>query len=226
MGITEAMRSRHSVRAYWEKPIEPKLKDELNALIAACNKDAKLHIQLITGEKAAFSGFRARYGKFSGVTNYIALVGKNTPDFEERCGYYGQKIVLRAQELKLNTCWVAATYNRIKTVYKIEPGERLCCVIAIGYGKTNGIRHLSKPPWAVMRAPEHPPEWFLTGVEAALLAPTALNHQKFLFILNDDGTVCAKAAVGFLTQIDIGIVKLHFEMGAGKENFEWGADSD
>lgn len=27
--------------------------------------------------------------------------------------------------------------------------------------------------------------------------------------------------MGFCTKIDLGIVKYHFEIGAGKENFEW-----
>ena len=43
------------------------------------------------------------YTSFSGVKNYIALIGKKSPNLEEACGYYGEKIVLRAQQLGLNT---------------------------------------------------------------------------------------------------------------------------
>ena len=64
------------------------------------------------------------------------------------------------------------------------------------------------------------PDWFKSGVEAELLAPTAMNQQKFLFSF-DGNRVSAKAGMGFYTKVDLGIVKYHFEVGAGTENFEW-----
>ena len=64
------------------------------------------------------------------------------------------------------------------------------------------------------------PDWFKNGIDAALLAPTAMNQQKFVFSLNGD-VVSAKAGVGFYSKIDLGIAKYHFEVGAGKENFRW-----
>ena len=64
------------------------------------------------------------------------------------------------------------------------------------------------------------PEWFRRGVQAALLAPTAMNQQKFTFTLQGD-TVSAKAGTGFYSKVDLGIAKYHFEIGAGTENFRW-----
>ena len=64
------------------------------------------------------------------------------------------------------------------------------------------------------------PDWFRAGAEAALLAPTAMNQQKFLFVL-DGNKVSAKAGFGFYTKIDLGIAKCHFEIGAGTDNFKW-----
>ena len=57
--------------------------------------------------------------------------------------------------------------------------------------------------------------------EAALLASTAMDQQKFSFTC-EDGVVTAKPGIGFYTKIDLGIVKYHFESGVGKENFTWG----
>lgn len=188
--------------------------------IAELNAQSGLHIQLITGEPKAFDGPMAHYGKFSGVTDYIAMIGKKGADLEEKCGYYGEKLVLLAQQLGLNTCWVAMTYRRIKTAYKLDAGEKLCIVIAIGYGKTQGVPHKSKTPLEVADMSGDVPEWFKKGVEAALLAPTAVNQQKFFFTLAD-GKVSAKAGRGFCSRIDLGIAKCHFELGAGKENFSW-----
>lgn len=220
MNLMDAMKERHSVRSYNEKAIEGDVKAELLAFIEQCNKESGLHMQLITNEPQAFSGFMAHYGKFSGVKNYIAMIGKKDNELEEKCGYYGEKVVLKAQELGLNTCWVAMTYSKVKTAFRINSGEKLCLVIAIGYGETKGIGHKTKPAEAVMKADGPVPEWFQKGIEAALLAPTAMNQQKFLFTLKGN-SVTAKAGAGFYTKIDLGIAKYHFEAGAGRENFNW-----
>ena len=220
MELWEAMEQRHSVRAYQNRPIAGEVKEELEAWIAQCNREGGLHMQLILDEPRAFSGGMARYGKFSGVRNYIAVVGPKGPGLEEACGYYGEKVVLKAQQLGLNTCWVAMTYSKIKTAFQIDAGEKLCLVISIGYGQTQGVPHQSKPRESVMKVESNPPAWFLQGIDAALLAPTAMNQQKFTFSLQGN-TVSAKAGIGFYSKIDLGIAKYHFEVGAGKENFLW-----
>lgn len=222
MDLMDAIRERHSVRSYNEKAISGNVKMELLSYIEQCNKESGLHMQLVMNEPRAFDGFMAHYGKFSGVKNYIAMIGKKNAELEEKCGYYGEKIVLKAQQLGLNTCWVAMTYSKIKTAFQINNGEKLCLVIAIGYGKTKGSEHKLKQPEAVMKAEQPVPKWFQNGIEAALLAPTAMNQQKFVFTLKGN-TVIAKAGTGFYTKIDLGIAKYHFEVGAGKESFSWGA---
>lgn len=65
LDIMQAMKSRHSVRSYTDKKIDPQALDELQALTAQCNKESGLNIQLITDEPEAFSGMMAHYGKFS-----------------------------------------------------------------------------------------------------------------------------------------------------------------
>ena len=220
MDFMEAMKERHAVRSYNGKAIEGDVKAELLSYIEQCNRESGLHMQLVLNEPQAFSGFMAHYGKFSGVKNYIAMIGKKEDGLEEKCGYYGEKVVLKAQTLGLNTCWVALTYSKIKTAFQINNGEKLCLLIAVGYGETQGSGHKSKPAESVMKAQTPVPEWFQKGIDAALLAPTAMNQQKFLFTLNGN-SVSAKAGKGVYTKLDLGIAKYHFEIGAGKENFNW-----
>lgn len=219
MDLNTAMLKRHSVRAYLDRPIEAETRKQLVALLEACNREGDLHMQLITDEPKAFDCFLAHYGKFSGVKNYIALIGKKSADLEEKIGYYGERIALYAQTLGLNTCWVASTYKKIKTAFQVEQGEKFCLVLAIGYGKTQGVAHRQKSAQQVSVA-QNPPKWFERGIAAALLAPTALNQQKFTFTLDGNG-VKAKAGFGVCTKIDLGIAKYHFELGAGTENFAW-----
>ena len=220
MTIMEAIRQRHSVRQYTDKPLGEDVIRPLEEEIAACNKESGLHIQLVKNEPKAFDSFMAHYGKFSGVTNYIAMIGKKGPDLEEACGYYGERLVLKAQQLGLNTCWVAMTCSKIRSAFSVGEGEKLCIVISLGYGKTQGVPHKSKAIEKVAKTDGPAPDWFTSGVEAALLAPTAMNQQKFRFTLTDD-KVSVRAGVGFYTKIDLGIVRYHFEAGAGKEHFTW-----
>ena len=216
----EAMHARHSVRQYTDKPLEEAQIAALRQEIEVCNALSGLHIQLVTDEPKAFDGLMAHYGKFSGVTSYIALVGKKGPDLDVKCGYWGEKLVLAAQALGLNTCWVALTYKKVPSAFEIRRGEKLALVIAVGYGKTQGAAHKSKTPAEVSNVTEESPQWFKDGVDAALLAPTAINQQQFKLTL-DNGAVEAKALRGVCAKVDLGIVKYHFEIAAGTENFRW-----
>lgn len=220
MNLMEAMEQRHSVRSYNDKKIEGEVKEKLEQEIRECNKESGLHLQLVLNEPRAFDGFMAHYGKFSGVTNYIAMIGPKGKDLEEKVGYYGERLVLYTQQLGLNTCWVAMTYSKIKSAFVVNPGEKLCLVIAIGYGSSDGVAHRSKTEGEVSATKGNAPEWFQKGVKASLLAPTAMNQQKYKFTLNGN-RVAAESGKGFYTRIDLGIAKYHFEAGAGKENFTW-----
>lgn len=219
MNLMEAVRARHSVRSYLDRPVEREKLDALRALADECSRESGLHIQLVTDEPKAFSSFLTHYGLFDNIRNYIALVGPKAEGTDEMCGYHGERLVLLAQQLGLNTCWVALTYKKIPGAFTVREGEKLVCVIALGYGKTQGRPHKSKPLSAVIEGGDHP-DWFKRGAECALLAPTAVNQQKFRFT-REDSRVKAAAGRGACALIDLGIVKYHFEIGAGRENFEW-----
>ncbi|MCL1917022.1 MAG: nitroreductase [Peptococcaceae bacterium] len=228
MTLQEAMQNRHAVRSYLEKDIEPEILTALTAEIATCNAESGLNIQLVTHEPRAFSGIMARLslsGRFSGINTYLALIGKPGPDFEEKIGYFGQRVVLKAQQLGLNSCWVAVSYSKGRCGAAIGPEEKLGCVIPLGYGVTQGVPHKSRPFETLCRMESDGegdmPAWFRKGGEAALLAPTANNQQKFLFTLTKEGVQAQAIGRGSYTQIDLGIAKYHFEVGAGKENFRW-----
>ena len=214
----EAIEQRHSVRQFEDKLIDAETAAKLKAEIDTVNHDSGLHIQLFTDESEAFKGNEPHYGQFSGCKNYFALVGKKGMD--EKIGYYGQRLVLYAQQLGLNTCWVALTYKKGKVVVDTASGEKLYIVIALGYGKTQGAAHKVKEETAVSDIAPDSPDWYRNGVKAALLAPTAMNQQKFKYSRAGD-KVNAKAGMGFYTKIDLGIVKYNFEIGAGKDSFNW-----
>lgn len=207
------MKERHSVRQYTDKKIEKEKREVLNTLIDKINQKAGLHIQIIYDEPKCFNSMMAHYGKFDGVNNYIALVREKSKS-DESLGYYGEQIVLKAQELGLNTCWVAMTHGKSKA--QIDKGEKMVCLISLGYGKTAGAAHKSKKLSEVCNYKKDMPEWFLSGMEAALLAPTAMNRQKFYFELLPDNSIKITCGKGLYTKLDLGIVKYHFEVVSGK----------
>ena len=238
MTIQEAIKARHSVRAYKDQPLAEYVVRVLEEQIAILNREGKLHIQLIRNEPKAFQGTLAKYGKFRNVSNYLVMAGKKSDDLDERVGYYGEHLVLLAQTLGLNTCWVGLSYSKVPGTYVLDEGEKIACYIAIGYGETQGVGHkiktveqvsrsIVKPHGSTKNADGLAPTWFRKGVEAALLAPTAVNQQKFSFeyvgMENDRHMVLAKRGFSLIgyTQMDLGIAKYHFEIGAGKENFVW-----
>lgn len=226
MTLLEAIDARHSVRRYISRPLEREAVDCLRAKIDECNSKGNLHIQLVLNERKGFSGMLA-YGSFSGVENYIVMAGRRADDLDERVGYYGEQIVLLAQQLGLGTCWAGLSYRKVKGAYALDSEEKVACMISLGYPDDSGRKHKCKSVEDVSNASVSTPEWFEQGVRAALKAPTAVNQQKFYieYAGVKDGRHCVRARrlfsmVGY-TSMDLGIVKLHFEIGAGKDNFEW-----
>lgn len=228
MTLQEAIAARHSVRAYQEQPLSDADAGALQERIDAVNREGRLHIQLIRNEPKAFLGPFARYGKFRGVTDYLVMAGVKADDLDERIGYYGEQLVLFAQTIGLNTCWVGLSYTKIPGTYVLNEDEVIQAYISIGYGETQGVSHKIKRIDQVSNVSDSTPDWFRRGVEAALLAPTAVNQQKFSFefLPAEDGQLPrVRAKKGFsligYTHMDLGIAKYHFELGAGTENFYW-----
>ena len=238
MTIQEAIEARHSVRAYKDQPLTEEVAKLLEEEIAVVNQKGNLHVQLIQNEPKAFQGTMAKYGKFRNANNYLVMAGERGDDLDERVGYYGEHLVLLAQTLGLNTCWVGLSYSKVPGTYVLDEGEKIACYIAIGYGETQGVGHKIKTVEQVSRsavrtlgssenASDAAPLWFRKGVEAALLAPTAVNQQKFSFeylgMSNNRHQVRAKKGFSLIgyTKMDLGIAKYHFEIGAGKVNFVW-----
>jgi len=227
MTLQEAIEARHSVRAYREQPLTDEQVRVIEEEIAAVNHEGNLHVQLILNEPKAFLGTIAKYGRFRQVSNYLVITGKKADDLDERAGYYGERLVLLAQTLGLNTCWVGLSYSKIPGTYVLNDGEKIVCYIAIGFGQQQGKGHKIKTVKQVSNVSDNTPSWFRKGVLAALLAPTAVNQQKFFFeymgIQDGRHKVLAKKGFSLIgyTQMDLGIAKYHFEVAAGKENFEW-----
>ena len=213
MDILKVMEERHSVRQYKDIPIEREKRAVLDSLAKELSDKSGLNIKIVYDDPNGFDSKLAHYGKFKNVNNYIALFGKKGMD--EAAGFYGEEMVLKAQEIGLNTCWVYLTFNKKAVKSLAKDGETLYCVISLGYGENQGVPHKDKPIERLIDVKGEPPQGFYDGVKAAMLAPTATNQQKFKIRFADGQTEIVKNGIGFCINIDLGIVKYHFEKASG-----------
>lgn len=213
MDILDTIKNRHSVRQYLDKKIEEDKRILLIDEVKAINEESGLNIQMFFDEPKCFSSMLAHYGKFTGVTSYISLVGKKSASLDEKIGYYGERLVLLASSIGLKTCWVALTHGKSKA--KINKDEKQVCLIALGYGENDGFAHKSKAKEKLVDIEGEVPSYFDKGVEACMLAPTCMNQQKFVIQFKDNKTSIKPSGIGFYSKVDLGIVKYHFEAVTG-----------
>lgn len=220
MTIKEAIKERHMVRKYTDRAIPTDIVELLNERIAENNKKYDLALTLVIGNSDGIGGM-AKLLLTKTVNNYIVLAGADTQELDEKLGYCGADLILYAQTLGLNTWWVGGMFNGKGALNNLsDKNVRVNGVIAIGYGQTQGVPHKSKAAAEISEYNGDKPQWFVDGVNALLYAPTALNKQPYI-VKGDGNKVSISAGSGHFSGIDLGIGKYHFEVGAGKENFEW-----
>ena len=228
MITVETIRERHSVREYDGKPLAQAEFDALGAVVEECARESGLDIQLVGDNPEVFNVI-ARFGLIRGCRTHVAFVVDDAKAsdatraaVDEAIGYWGQKIVLAAQDMGLNTCWCALC-SRKKSRAVVAPGKRVRLVIAVGHGKTQGFPRKTKSVGALSSVEcAKAPAWFAVAMEAAQLAPTAMNNQNFKITLLCDGkTVRIEAPQSGLNVIDEGIVRCNFEIAANEIGADW-----
>lgn len=260
MSAIDTIRARHSVREYLDKPLSGVQLAGLRRAVVEAEQKSGLDIQLVTDNPEVFQVV-ARFGLVRGATASVVFCAEGK-DADEAIGYWGQRIVLTAQELGLNTCWCAIC-SRKKSKAVLRGDKKVRIVIAVGLGKTQGKDRKTKPlselcavegssaaggvgagaeagasagAGAGARAGAGAgagvstgagesglPAWFAAAMEAAQLAPTAVNAQNFHITLRADGkTVTARATKeGAWSTIDLGIVRRNFEEAANETGADW-----
>lgn len=230
MITVETIRERHSVREYDGMPLSRAEFDALIAVVEECACESGLNIQLVGDNPEVFNVI-ARFGLIRGCHTHVAFVVDDAKAgdvaADEAIGYWGQKIVLAAQDMGLNTCWCALC-SRKKSHAVVAPGKKIRLIIAVGHGKTQGFSRKTKSVEALSSVEcAKAPAWFAAAMEAAQLAPTAMNNQNFKITLLSDGkTVRIDAPQSGLNVIDEGIVRCNFEIAANEAGADWRWERD
>ena len=234
MTLSDVVLTRTSQRSYLPDPISPRQQEELQKAIASCNQRSGLRLQLVCGRPEPFASLRKSYGLLKGVHSYIVLAGPaGDPDLAEKCGYYGEELVLTAGAMGLGTCWIGGTYDKGSCLCHLEEGEQLICVVAVGHtpeergGREKLIalasKRKSKSSSELTRGMSGAPSWFMSGIASVQRAPSARNRQGYRFLWQKDGTVQAQVTEhNEFSMVDLGIAKYHFELGAHGGQWTWG----
>jgi len=234
MTLQDAIKIRRSRRKYIPEPLKSSSEVSLQELIDEYNNKENLDIRLVVDNGKAFEGLRKSYGMFSGVRNYIGLIEcKADPVYLEKLGYYGELLILHATALGLGTCWVGGTFHRASCPFNLSQGESIHCVITVGRVQEKlskrekfiyKLTHRKSKIAEQMYTSDSPtPDWFLSGMKAVELAPSAVNRQPVMFTYKDGiVTASVKDITGEGLALDLGIAKLHFELGAGGGTWEFG----
>lgn len=229
MNTREAINRRCSRRTYLPEYLREKDAKPLFQMIQEINREQGLHLQLITDE-GNISKIRMSYGMFKNVHGFIAMAGrKDDPNLKEKLGYYGEKLVLLATSAGLGTCWVGGTYKKDSCMCDIEPGESLEAVITVGYVEADKrtkekmissfVKKKGKRAEQMLKTDDDIPDWIIQGMEMVEKAPSALNAQPVEFLWkNGKFTAGVNIKNGF-EEIDLGIAKLHFELGTQKAGY-------
>ena len=252
--LLDAVNVRITTRMYEDEKIDSDLSRQLRQNIDAVNLISGLHMQLIENCPQVFARANAE-GHFRNAQNFIALIGPaGSDEAREASGYYGERVVLSAVLMGLQTGWVAGSWDKAEAerCCDISDNEELYLGIVIGYQEgysalmeesyeqrceTQRTHRPSKSAdelFTVKAAAGTvsagtaavPPQWFMDGVAAAAKAPSAMNRQPAMFSY-DPGSGSVEAYIGgrdstMFAYTDLGIAKLHFQIGAGGGSWEWG----
>ncbi|MCI1635570.1 nitroreductase family protein [Bifidobacterium sp.] len=246
--LIDAIDIRKTTRNYDPESLAEDHIRKINATISAVNTLSGLHIQLINDCPEVFAEANTS-GHFTNANNVIAIVGPSQSAIShEQAGFYAQRIVLAATLFGLGTGWVAGSWDRQAAEQRcsINPDEALYLGITIGYPadqarmlsssftelREEQLNHRSSITLAeaTSEMDDHErnaaPSWFLDGVRAALKAPSAMNRQttRFRYEASSKSVtayITPGASSHFLLN-DLGIAKLHFQIGAGGGTWQWG----
>lgn len=232
-----AIFTRRSRRQFINNPISTQLLEEMERI---CNEfkpfDEVRAILIKQPSNDIFKGFLGKYGKIKDAPSVIAFVGiKNDPFINEKIGYTGEGVILEATALGLSTCWVAGFFRPeiVSKIIKISKDERVFAVSPLGYSPEKwtfeeklmtgfGSSHKRKPLRELLLEMDDSKLTIpiKTILEAARLAPSAVNRQPWRFSVESDGLVVltdnTNDTFNISKRLDCGIAMLHMEVASLK----------
>lgn len=230
-----AIARRRSRRLFDSKPVDPDLLARLNTVCKEFRPFTEARAVLVTqSPDMVFKGAIGHYGKIKGASAFIAFIGNtNDPNIQEKVGYLGEGTVLEATAMDLGTCWVGAFFRPdiAASLAVIKKNERVFAVTPVGYVMEKwsleekimtgfGWTHKRKSLAELVTGMENIqlPMWINTALEAARVAPSAVNRQPWRFQVEPHSITISvddlKDTFNIPKRLDCGIAMLHIEVAS------------
>jgi hypothetical protein len=232
-----AIAVRRSRRRYNRIPLEPEQLAQLKTVCREFRPYPQARADLITeSPDEVLRGIVASYGKIKGAQALIAFIGDIDDSYvNEKIGYTGEGIVLEATAMGLGTCWVGGSmfFRRglAESIVGAGKTERVFAVTPVGYAVSEfslgervqtafGMFHRRKPLAESISGLDEKqwPDWIRSALEAARIAPSAVNRQPWRFYVEPNSiTISVDSSLlewGISKRMDCGIAMLHIEAAA------------
>ncbi len=230
-----AITPRRSRRKYDSSDLGPGELDNLQTVCSEFRPFSEARADVVTRSlDKIFKGAVGPYGKVKGAPAFIAFTGNmGDPYIQEKVGYTGEGIILEATAMGLATCWVGGFFRpKVAAAAAGTTGnERVLAVTPVGRAMDGfsreerimtgfGRSHRRKPleELADGLARSEWPQWIESALEAARIAPSAVNRQPWRFHVEPDSITVSIDNTGFSLgiskRLDCGIAMMHIEVAA------------
>jgi hypothetical protein len=244
--VIDLIKKRTSSRSYEKRPIDSLTMQKLKEYLTQVNQDSsiKSRFEIVYTEESMGNPIKlGTYGIISGATTFIVGIISKDEKEAQAFGFLFEKIILKATDLGLQTCWLGGTFKKsdFKHAADIKENEYIAIVSPVGY-RRDKQRLLEKAmrafagsdnrkPWnelyfnqtSTNPLNESNAEIYTTPLEMVRLSPSASNKQPWRIIKDNDMFhffLCRTKGYWVTTfdmqKNDIGIAMCHFEISASE----------
>lgn len=240
MNIIEIIKGRKSCRTFNQMLLYPADRKVLEDFIGE-NTDSigeeKINLCIIE-KKNRSKRMDLNYGMIQGHNTYLLGTTKSSKDSRVHYGYLMEKVVLKATEIGISTCWIGYFDDNYFNEIVIEKGFEIPGIVILGYAMhrqtsfdklaryaVNASRRIS---WEKLffnynsRSPLTPDliQEYSDSLEMVRLAPSSGNTQPWRIFFNDatrefhfyKKPISKRYEEKGLHDIDLGIALSHFEL--------------
>jgi len=240
MDILEAIRLRHSTRAFDGRELTDADYESISSFIASTKPPfgARARIELIRSDFGGGQVKLGSYGSVRGARDFMGLICREGPMAREGSAYWLEQVVLHCTSIGVGTIWLAGfTHSSFSKHVTLEDGETLAFACPVGY--EGGQRplaeriglwkseklHAAKKPFSTLfldaegrpLSPEGAGDWE-EPLQMTRIAPSAKNLQPYRVAVSPDAchfhiqpNSGFPSGPGWFSRTDAGIAMCHFE---------------